>query len=148
MYREAAPRDTRPLGSATELNRFLRHYITRWIEKVALLDIVMAPLSWKVWWFIKDFYLICFDYRIRLKSKRCANFLPKQTNLYFGLKTVFANLFVVTFGVNWLRLSAITVAAPNSAYLNQVFYTIRARGRAGKFPVGGRPLDLKQLLMW
>ena len=30
----------------------------------------------------------------------------------------------------------VTVAAPNSAYLNQAFYTIRAGGRAGEFPVG------------
>ena len=42
----------------------------------------------------------------------------------------------------------LTVAAPNSAYSNQAFYTIRAGGRAGKFPVGGRPIGLKRLLMW
>ena len=31
---------------------------------------------------------------------------------------------------------------------NQASLTIRTRGRAGKFPVGGRPIGLKQLLTW
>ena len=32
--------------------------------------------------------------------------------------------------------------------LNQASLTMRTRGRAGKFPVGGKPIGLKQLLMW
>ena len=48
---------------------------------------------------------------------------------------------------NTVVVLTVAVAAPNSAYLNQAFLTICAGGRAGEFP-WGRPIDLKQLLMW
>ena len=32
--------------------------------------------------------------------------------------------------------------------LNQASLTMRTRGRAGKFPVGRKPIGLKQLLIW
>ena len=52
-------------------------------------------------------------------------------------------------GLGGRYMMTVTVAAPNHCYcLNQASLTMRTRGRAGKFPVGGKPIGLKQLLMW
>ena len=49
----------------------------------------------------------------------------------------------------WTLFVTVTVAAPNSAYLNQAFYTIRAGGRAGEIPVGeiSRPQTVNDVVM-
>ena len=58
-------------------------------------------------------------------------------------------LVIFQFDFGNLKCGLKKMTAPDRCYcLNQASLTIRTWGRAGKLPVGERPIGLKQLLGW